>query len=122
MLILVALILLLTETVDQGLGIALVGLAAVAEVVEVWLWIKYLKRHRVATGVESMIGEGARVVEPCTPEGTVRLRGEIWTARSQAGAEAGETVTVTGIDGLTLEVEPLAVTGRSSNGGQSSSS
>lgn len=105
MLIAIALVLLLTETVDTGLGVALVGLAAVAEVVEVWLWMKYLRRHRVATGPEAMIGERAVVVEACLPEGTVRLRGEIWSARSMRGAQVGEKVRVIGVDGLTLEVE-----------------
>lgn len=105
MLVAIALVLLLTETVGTGLGVALVGLAAVAEIVEVWLWMKYLRRHRVATGVEGMIGERATVVESCMPEGTVRLRGEIWAAHSLTGAESGEKVTVTGVHGLTLEVE-----------------
>lgn len=105
MLIAIALFLLLTGTVGEELGIALVALAAVLEVAEVWFWIAYLKRHRVATGVEGMIGERAKVIEPCVPEGTVRLRGEIWAARSLTGAGAGESVRVTGVDGLTLEVE-----------------
>lgn len=105
MLVVIALILLLSETVSDGLGVALVAGAAVAEVIEIWLWMKYLKRHRVATGVEGMIGDRATVVEPCLPEGTVRLRGEIWSARSQAGAGPGEMVRVTGVDGLTLEVD-----------------
>lgn len=105
MLILIALFLLLTETVSQDLGIVLVAVAVILEIFELWLWMKYLRRHRVQTGVESMIGESATVVESCLPEGTVRMRGEIWSARSLTGAHAGEKVKVTGVDGLTLEVE-----------------
>lgn len=105
MLLGIALVLLLTETVDQGLGIALVAVAAVFEVLEVWFWIYYLRRYKVKSGPEGMIGEKATVVEPCRPQGTVRLRGEIWSAHSLTGAEPGETVKVIGVDGLTLEVE-----------------
>lgn len=106
MLVVIALILFLTGAVGEELGLPLIALAVIAEILEVWLWMKYLKRHRVATGVEGMIGDRAIVVEPCRPEGTVRLRGEIWSARSADGVEAGQAVTVTGVDGLTLEVEP----------------
>jgi membrane protein implicated in regulation of membrane protease activity len=39
--------------------------------------------------------------------GRIRLRSEIWHARCSQRADVGERVTVTGVDGLTLEVEPL---------------
>jgi membrane protein implicated in regulation of membrane protease activity len=45
------------------------------------------------------------VIETCDPRGRIRLRGEIWHARCASRAEVGERVTVTGVDGLTLEVE-----------------
>jgi membrane protein implicated in regulation of membrane protease activity len=47
----------------------------------------------------------AEVVRPCFPVGLVRLRGELWSARASASIEQGETVTVSAIDGLTLQVE-----------------
>lgn len=105
MLILGAVILLLTGTVGTGLGIALIVLATIIDTVEIWLWMKYLRRKRPAAGAEAMIGERAVVVEPLRPEGTVRLRGEIWSARCATGVEPGEKVTVVHVDGLTLEVE-----------------
>ena len=46
----------------------------------------------------------AEVIEACDPRGRVRLRGEIWHARCTGGAGVGDRVTVTGVDGLTLEV------------------
>jgi membrane-bound serine protease (ClpP class) len=55
-----------------------------------------------------MFGATAEVVSPCRPEGQVRVHGELWQAVCAAGAEAGETVTITGIDGLRLRVEPLS--------------
>lgn len=74
--------------------------AALIEVGEVFLWIRFLRRYRVTTGAEGMIGEPAQVIGP----GRVRVRGEIWSARG-AGAE-GETMRVAEVDGLTVVVEP----------------
>jgi membrane protein implicated in regulation of membrane protease activity len=45
-------------------------------------------------------------VEACAPRGRVRMRGEIWHARCEAGAPVGAQVTIAGVHGLTLEVEP----------------
>jgi membrane-bound serine protease (ClpP class) len=88
-----------------GLGLALVVVAMVVEVAEVGFWIRFLRRYRVTTGAEGLIGETAEVIEACEPSGRVRLRGEIWHARCATGASVGERVRVTGVNGLTLEVE-----------------
>jgi membrane-bound serine protease (ClpP class) len=88
-----------------GWGLALVVVAMVIEVAEVGFWIRFLRRYRVTTGAEGLIGETAEVIEVCEPNGRVRLRGEIWHARCAAGASVGERVRVTGVDGLTLDVE-----------------
>jgi membrane-bound serine protease (ClpP class) len=99
-------IVLLVFVVPPAIGIPLVILAAIAEVLELVFWRRYLARYRVSTGSEGLVGEEATVVEPCAPEGTVRLRSEIWKARSSFPCGAGDRVRVTGVDGLTLEVEP----------------
>jgi membrane-bound serine protease (ClpP class) len=88
-----------------GWGIALVTLAAVIEVAEVGFWIRFLKRYRIATGKEALIGSVAEVIEPCDPRGRVRFRGEIWHAECQSGAAMGDRVRITEIHGLTLRVE-----------------
>lgn len=88
-----------------GWGIAAVLLGIVVEVAEVGFWIRFLKRYRIATGAEALVGVSALVIEACEPRGRVRLRGEIWHATCPAGAEVGEAVRVTGLHGLTLEVE-----------------
>jgi membrane-bound serine protease (ClpP class) len=51
-----------------------------------------------------MIGQEAVVVSPCRPLGEVRVHGELWQARCEDGAEAGERVRIEGIEGLTLVV------------------
>jgi membrane-bound serine protease (ClpP class) len=60
-----------------------------------------------ATGLESMVGVSAVVITPLLPEGTVRVHGEIWKARSEVGNEPkGQTVEVVSTQGLTLLVRP----------------
>jgi membrane-bound serine protease (ClpP class) len=88
-----------------GWGIAVITLGIVIEVAEVGFWIRFLRRYRVTTGAEGLIGLTGEVIESCDPRGRIRLRGEIWHARCPAGAGIGERVRVTGVDGLTLEVE-----------------
>jgi membrane protein implicated in regulation of membrane protease activity len=80
--------------------------AAAIEVGEVLFWRRFLRRYRIRTGPEALIGERAEVVAPCAPEGTVRFRGELWRARCGSPAAAGERVRIARVEGLTLEVEP----------------
>ena len=84
----------------QPWSVVFVCVAALIEVGEVFLWIKFLRRYRVTTGAEGMLGERGEVIGP----GRVRVRGEIWRARGTEGASDG--VRVTAVDGLTLVVEP----------------
>ena len=88
-----------------GWGIALVVLAMVIEVAEVGFWIRFLRRYRVRTGIEALIGSSAEVIEACDPRGRVRFRGEIWHAECGSTAEVGDQVVIEGIHGLTLDVE-----------------
>ena len=80
--------------------------AVVLESAEVWFWIRFLRRYRVTTGAEGLVGERAEVVEACDPAGRVRVRGELWRARCTTPAIPGQRMRVTAVDGLTLEVEP----------------
>ena len=75
---------------------------------EVVFWNRTVRGRRASAGAETLVGQTGSVVAACLPEGQVRLAGEIWEARSNEGAEQGETVVVTGRDGLTLLVERAA--------------
>jgi membrane-bound serine protease (ClpP class) len=88
------------------LGVVLLVIAAFIEVFEVFLWIKFLRRYRVTTGAEGMVGERAEAIVALEPEGKVRLRGEIWNARATEPVADGAPVRVKTVDGLTLVVEP----------------
>ena len=87
-------------------GVAAVGGALLVEVAEAWLFIRWSRRRTVRMGLETLVGAEARVVDDCLPEGHVRVRGELWRARAEPEARAGDTVVVRAVDGLTLRVEP----------------
>ncbi|MFU8796277.1 MAG: NfeD family protein [Dehalococcoidia bacterium] len=59
-------------------------------------------------GLPSPIGGVGKVLTPLDPQGTVRLKGETWTAILLEGerAEVGEEVTVMDMEGLRLHVRP----------------
>jgi membrane protein implicated in regulation of membrane protease activity len=86
--------------------VILVG--AVAEVGEVIWGRRLAQRWRPRTGAEAMIGETAQVVTACRPRGQVRVRGELWEAVADEGADPGDTVRIEAIDGLTLVVAPVS--------------
>jgi len=75
---------------------------------ELFGWNRTVKNRRRVVGAQTLIGKDATVTEPCHPSGQVRLAGEIWEARCDAGAEPGDTVRVTGRDELILVVEPVS--------------
>jgi len=69
-------------------------------------------RTRFATptiGREWMVGQLGDVVEAVDPDGVVSVGAARWRARTNRATPvaAGEQVRVVGIDGVTLEVEPL---------------
>ena len=106
MTLVVALFLALYVLDDPWDLIVVVG-AIFAEIGEVGFWFWYTRRRRVQVGAETLIGLEAVVVTPCTPRGQVRVQGEIWDARCDAGAAAGERVRVVDRAGLTLVVEAV---------------
>jgi membrane protein implicated in regulation of membrane protease activity len=74
-------------------------------VLELFGWNRKVKNRRKVVGAQTLIGKEAIVSTPCRPVGQVRLDGEIWEARCEAGASTGDRVRVVGRDGLQLIVE-----------------
>jgi membrane-bound serine protease (ClpP class) len=99
-------VLLALFVIKGPLGLVLVGLAAIVEIGETFFWIHLSRRRKIRAGAETLIGARAEVASPCRPLGQVRVVGELWRARCEAGAEPGETVRIVGREGLTLVVEP----------------
>jgi membrane-bound serine protease (ClpP class) len=76
---------------------------------------KALAAHRdepVRTGWEELIGSTGEVREPLDPAGQIFIAGALWRARTTGEGEVGlgTKVRVKSVDGLTLEVEPVAET------------
>jgi membrane protein implicated in regulation of membrane protease activity len=78
-------------------------------VLELFGWNRTVRKRRKVVGAQTLIGKEAVVVTSCRPRGQVRLDGEIWEARCDAGAGVGDRVRVIDRDGLELVVEPATV-------------
>ena len=66
------------------------------------------RQRPVQTGAEEMIGSSGEVVSWDGNEGSVRVQGEIWSARSRRSLSRGQSVRVSERTGLTLTVEEQA--------------
>ena len=75
-----------------------------AETMLTWRWSR---RDRAKVGPGALIGATGRAITECRPEGMVRVHGEDWRARCEAGVEPGERIRVLALDQLILTVEPL---------------
>ena len=76
-------------------------------VVEITYWQRRMRRVKVATGVENLIGASGEVTTPLTPVGQIRVLGELWEARASLALPAGTIVRVVAMNGLRLDVEPV---------------
>ena len=84
------------------------GLASLAlGILEVAFWQRRMRREKVQTGVEHLVGATGEVAERLAPSGHVRILGELWEARSSSELPRGARVRVVAVHGLTLEVEPI---------------
>jgi len=89
-------------TVGALLTFAIVGVAVKA------------RRAPVVTGREQLLGAVVSAREDFDAEGWVWIHGESWKARSPHPVRRGDALRVTGMEGLTLLVEPEAKGGQGS--------
>ena len=66
------------------------------------------RRNKITTGAQGMIGEVGITQSALSPAGKIFVRGELWDAVSPVPIPAGERVVVRQVNGLTLQVEPVA--------------
>jgi len=64
------------------------------------------RKRAPLTGSEEMIGMRGEIVGWSDDRGSVRVHGEIWSARADRPLQVNDTVRVVGREGLTLIVEP----------------
>ena len=65
-----------------------------------------VQRKKPVTGMEGMLGYIGEAVTDISPKGRVRVHGELWTAVSDTPVLEGQRVTITGMEGMVLFVEP----------------
>ena len=95
---------------ELGIHIPVPGLVAI---MVVWLAISVIiyrigshaLQKKIMAGLPHMTGTRGKVVSPLSPEGLVRIRGELWAAKSNGGEiQSGEKITVVEQENLKLVV------------------
>jgi membrane-bound serine protease (ClpP class) len=86
-------------------GVVAVAALGSAALLLLALAVVLRRRRPVATGHEALIGAEGEAVSWQDGEGRVRVKGEIWLARSDAALTAGTRVKIVGRDGLVLRVQ-----------------
>jgi membrane-bound ClpP family serine protease len=82
---------------------AMVGWAVFSVVL--FVVVTHILTRQKETGPPTMVGAWGKTAGALAGEGMVRIRGELWKARSAGGdIPAGESVEVVGEEGLTLVV------------------
>lgn len=105
-----SLILIDTDVPGLGLSVPLVLSFAITSALLLTVIIGMAIRSRrraVVSGSEQLIGALAEALDGFPSAGSVHLRGEVWTARSEVPIAPGQRVRVIGRDGLTLIVAPV---------------
>ncbi len=66
------------------------------------------RHNKVVTGEEGLVGEIGVTQSQLSPHGKVFIHGELWDAVASTPIPAGQTVIVRRVDGLQLQVDPIA--------------
>jgi membrane-bound serine protease (ClpP class) len=86
--------------------IAGVGVLSAAAFLATALLAVRARRRPVVTGLAELLGQRAVALSDFDRFGRVHIRGETWQADSAAPVRAGQSLEVTGLDGLVLKVRP----------------
>jgi membrane-bound serine protease (ClpP class) len=108
-LIIGAVMLIEPEARGYGVSIAFVvalGLTSALVVFTIVAMAVKARKRQVVSGREHIMGATGVVLEDMQTEGWARVQGESWHVLSTTPLSRGEAVRVTGIEGLTLNVEP----------------
>ncbi len=82
---------------------------AIVSVAAYWLFLRRSFRRHNASGPQALIGETGIALTPLRPEGQIKVRSEIWRARSADDSDIREGTPIRGaaVDGNTVRVRPL---------------
>jgi membrane-bound ClpP family serine protease len=92
--------------INLNVGVLIALMAALAAVaVTTYMMGSRALRRKPVVGLTDMVGARGRVVSALAPEGTVRIKGELWEAKAEGRKiKAGTDVVVVGQEGLRLIV------------------
>jgi len=100
---------------DENLAVSLPligGTAAVAAGFMFWVLnnLARMRRKKVVSGMEYMIGLVGEAMQDFTGEGRVHIEGESWLAKCNEPLKAGQKVRINAVDHLVLQVSPVEKT------------
>ena len=101
-----------TEAPGYGISLPLIGSFAVITTLTLVLVVGMAIKSRqrpVVSGSEQLIGTEGIAIGAFDHDGSVRVHGEVWRARTDRMLNEGQSVRVTGREGLTLRVTPVTV-------------
>lgn len=109
-----SLILVLALFILPGLGID-IPVYGLVVIIIVWIgfsvWVFRTGTRALApapfAGLPSMTSLKGIAINDLKPKGTIKIKGEIWHARSEIPVEAGQEVIVVSDEGMTLIVRPF---------------
>jgi len=107
-----AVILIDTDVPGYGVPLPLIIGLAIVSALFVLMVVRFAvkaRRRKVVSGREELVGSRGEVMMDFAQRGWARVHGETWQVKSTAPLAKGQSVRVTGIDGLVLEVEPDAM-------------
>jgi len=93
-----------------AINIPLWGLIIMMIALGVYNYINYRLNKKVLVKkpmISLDIGSRGRTTTPISPKGYVRVNGELWQASSSSTIDAGEEITIVGIEGMTLLISPI---------------
>jgi len=102
--------LILLDEESLSISIPLIGgTALVSAGFFIWIVGRFvsLRRRKVVSGSEQMLGSFGVALEDFEHQGRVRAHSESWRAHTVRPVKKGQRVRVLSIDGLSLKVEPL---------------
>ncbi|CAH6808661.1 putative membrane-bound ClpP-class protease associated with aq_911 [Vibrio chagasii] len=103
----------LMDTEVPGYQIALpliigISLFSVAFIVVTLSMLARVRSKPVTTGMEAVVGETGKVISGFPGAGRVLVAGEIWQAQCTSELQVGQSIRVTKLTGLSLDVEALS--------------
>ena len=105
-----SIILMDTQAPGFGIDLSVIAIFAATSALLFMFVISMLFKARgrpVVSGRNQLIGAVGTVVEDFQGKGRVHVHGENWQAHSRFALRKDQRVKVTGVEGLTLQVEPL---------------